>query len=137
MNQEQTIQTVDIAVTCNGHLLLIRRTKAPFEDKLVLPGGHVELGESAVEAIIREALEEIGLVVRAEELRFLIRLDREHRDPRPGRRISLVYHLEISASRLSECAAASDAREIVIREISSLNESEIGFDHFEAVRLLQ
>lgn len=33
--------------------------------------GHVDAGETAVEAVIREAFEELGLVVRPEELRHL------------------------------------------------------------------
>ena len=44
-----------------GELLVVRSHK--WEDTYTLPGGHVELGETLVEAVIREAKEETGLDV--------------------------------------------------------------------------
>lgn len=38
-----------------------------WEDQYTIPGGHVELGESLEEAVIREAREETGLKVSAPE----------------------------------------------------------------------
>jgi nucleoside triphosphatase len=50
-----------------GELLLMQSHKWP--DRFVVPGGHVELGESVEQTVIREALEEIGLHVH--DLHFL------------------------------------------------------------------
>ncbi|HTX89636.1 MAG TPA: NUDIX domain-containing protein, partial [Anaerolineales bacterium] len=50
-----------------GELLLLQSHKWP--GKYVVPGGHVELGESVEQTAIREAKEETGLDVR--DLRFL------------------------------------------------------------------
>lgn len=42
-------------------LLLTRRTIEPFRDYFCLPGGHIDRFETAVEAVIREVKEEVGL----------------------------------------------------------------------------
>jgi len=128
------IRTVDIAVTFRGSILLIKRTKAPFMDKFVLPGGHVEEGESLRAAAVRELEEEVGLRADPSSLRELVALDSPGRDPRPGRRVSTVFTVE--AASLEGCRAGSDAASLDWRRLSSLLADEIGFDHFDAVRLL-
>ena len=125
--------TTDALVVVGRKVVLIRRAKAPFMDKLVLPGGHVEESETTREACIRELQEEIGLEVEDEtRLTFRIVLDHPDRDPRPGRRVSVVYTLHLS--KMPELKAGSDAREIVVRKIDSLDPDEIGFDHWQAIK---
>jgi 8-oxo-dGTP diphosphatase len=51
-----------IAVSPAGELLLIRRANEPAQGQWSLPGGRVEPGESWEAAVIRELLEETGLV---------------------------------------------------------------------------
>ncbi len=51
----------------HGELFLVKTHK--WHDKYGVPGGHIELGESAVEAAKREAREETGLEIR--DLEFL------------------------------------------------------------------
>jgi 8-oxo-dGTP diphosphatase len=51
-----------------GRVLLVRRGRPPLAGSWTLPGGHLEAGESAEQAIEREVLEETGLRVRAEQL---------------------------------------------------------------------
>ena len=46
-----------------GRLLLIRRAHAPSAGLWSLPGGRVEPGESAQDAVVREVAEETGLEV--------------------------------------------------------------------------
>jgi 8-oxo-dGTP diphosphatase len=48
-----------------GRLLLIRRGQEPSRGLWSLPGGRVEAGETAEQAVEREVLEETGLRVRA------------------------------------------------------------------------
>jgi 8-oxo-dGTP diphosphatase len=52
-----------VVVRADGKLLLIKRGNEPGRGLWSLPGGHVEPGESDVEAVAREVLEETGLVV--------------------------------------------------------------------------
>ncbi|HZS00977.1 MAG TPA: NUDIX hydrolase [Chloroflexota bacterium] len=49
-------------------VLMARRTIEPRRGYWTLPGGYVELGESAEEAVVREAKEEVGVDVRVERL---------------------------------------------------------------------
>jgi 8-oxo-dGTP diphosphatase len=48
-----------------AEVLLIRRRTEPRAGSWSLPGGAIELGETAREACVREVLEETGLVVEA------------------------------------------------------------------------
>ena len=139
MNRESVILTADIVVTYNNHVLLIHRAKPPFENKLVLPGGHVESNETMLEAAVRELREETCLIVDPSELHFLIYLDQLGRDPRPGRRVSFVFQIDLTVDdpRLETICASDDARELIWRDLASLSENEIGFDHFKAIRLVK
>jgi ADP-ribose pyrophosphatase YjhB (NUDIX family) len=137
--RDSIILTVDIAVTINSsEILLIKRAKEPFMDKFVLPGGHFELSDpSATIACVREALEEINLKVDPKKLSLLTILDKPDRDPRKGRRISIVYTINLSnLEKVKNCRAESDALSIEIKNLKDLSEKEVGFDHWEAIKLL-
>jgi len=57
-----------IIVARDGRVLMGRRTIEPRRGFWTFPGGYVELGESAEEAVIREAKEEVGVDVRVDGL---------------------------------------------------------------------
>jgi ADP-ribose pyrophosphatase YjhB (NUDIX family) len=50
----------------SGRTLMVRRARQPAAGFWSLPGGRVEPGESAEQAVIREVSEETGLEVRVE-----------------------------------------------------------------------
>lgn len=52
-----------------GRVLFVKQRKGPFGGHWLLPGGGLEPGESAEEAVAREMLEETGLAVR--EVQFV------------------------------------------------------------------
>lgn len=60
---ERPVAAVGAVVVDNGKVLLIRRGKPPRPGQWSLPGGGQELGETYVEAAIREVREETGLVI--------------------------------------------------------------------------
>lgn len=54
-----------------GEVLLAERTGTGYADGLYsVPAGHVESGETYIEAMQREALEEVGIVLAAEDIAF-------------------------------------------------------------------
>lgn len=60
--------TVALIVNAQGELLFVRRRYDPAKGTLDLPGGFVDVGETAEHAIIREVREELNLEVS--ELQF-------------------------------------------------------------------
>jgi len=60
-----TAPQVAVGAVCthDDTLLLIRRGKGPAAGEWSVPGGHVELGETLHEAVVRETAEETGLEV--------------------------------------------------------------------------
>ena len=57
-----------VIVTVDGGIVLLKRNIEPGLGKWVFPGGYVDAGEPTDVAAIREAFEEVGLVVELDEL---------------------------------------------------------------------
>lgn len=133
------IVTVDGAIVVGGtHLVLIRRAKPPFQDKLVLPGGHVDAEDATlVDACVRELAEEIGLAIAPDRLSLLTVLNEPAADPRNPVRVSVVFRADISANEFAALRAGSDAASLELIELASLEPSQLGFDHSNAVLALR
>jgi 8-oxo-dGTP diphosphatase len=61
---ERPVVGVGGVVIEDGRTLLIRRGNEPLKGQWSIPGGTLELGETLVEGVARELLEETGLEVR-------------------------------------------------------------------------
>lgn len=89
---------VDCVVFRKDEILLVRRGNFPFKGRLALPGGFIEYGESAEQAVARELKEETGLKVT--ELRQFGFASAPNRDPRDWN-ISLVFTAKSSDGKPS------------------------------------
>lgn len=132
------IKTVDVLLIDEySNVLLIRRAKPPFEDKFVLPGGHVEEGEQLEDAAARELREEVGIEVSPYHLQFICRLDGPDRDPRPGQRVSHVYGMRVPYAQLIQAKAGTDAQSIHLVNFRMITQDMLGFDHYKVIEVLK
>ena len=107
--------------THNG-IVLIDRKYEPLG--YALPGGHVDDGETTIEAAYREALEETGLKVT--NLRQFHTYSHHSRDPR-GQKIGIVY----IASAIGQPKGQDDAAAawIADAEFIARHAASMCFDH--------
>ena len=98
--------TVDGIIYLHRKIVFVKRKYPPFQNHWALPGGHIEYGESAEEAVVREVEEETGLTT--EILKLVGVYSDPNRDPR-GHKISICYSLLPSTY---EIRAGSDAEDV-------------------------
>ena len=103
-------------------ILLIKRKKAPFAQCWALPGGFMDMDESADNAAIRELKEETGLMV--DQVKQIGAYSEPDRDPR-GRVVTIAFWAESSIE--ANVQAADDADEVKWFPIEDL--PQLAFDH--------
>ena len=113
------VPTVDVIIETPDGVLLIKRKNLP--PGWALPGGFVDYGESAEDAVIREAKEEIGLDI--DNVKQFHSYSTPDRDPRQHT-ISVVF----TASADGKPVAADDALEVQFFPWDNLP-NQIAFDH--------
>jgi len=110
-------------------VLLIQRKHDPFAGMWALPGGFVDMDETAEEAIKRELEEETSL--RMDNLQQIHTFSALGRDPR-GRTISITFYgiAEHENSKVIGGDDASDAQWFPVDQLPHL-----AFDHIEVVKI--
>ena len=120
--------TVDVILQRDSKVLMIRRRKDPFKDRLALPGGFVNEGETAEDAMRREAIEETSLEV--EPVDILGVYSDPKRDPR--KHILTVVFIGIIVGGTEK--AGDDAASIEWVKIPDIQPQQIAFDHAQILR---
>lgn len=74
---------VHLFLVRNNKILLSQRKNTGYEDgKFSVPSGHLEKGETVIEAIQREAKEEAGVSLGSKDIRFVGVMHRKSNDER-------------------------------------------------------
>ncbi|MFO0910563.1 MAG: NUDIX hydrolase [Isosphaeraceae bacterium] len=120
--------TVDLVVFSDSgamlRILLIRRKHEPFTGKWALPGGFLDLDETAEHAARRELQEETGVELST-PISFLGVYDDPARDPR-GRTISIVFVTRLTG-KPPAAQGGDDAQDATWLELAEV--SDLAFDH--------
>ncbi|MFI1386655.1 NUDIX domain-containing protein [Embleya sp. NPDC020886] len=96
-----------VATTPTGRVLLIERGWDPYAGHWALPGGHIDVGETARTAAARELAEETGVIVDPADLVEIGAFHAPGRDPR-GRYVTVAYRVVVPDG--TTATAADDAR---------------------------
>lgn len=109
------------AIILDGdHVVLARRGNQPSAGDWSVPGGLVHLGETLIDAVIREAFEETGLQVKP---LFLVELlERIFRDEHGRIRYHYVLADYCCAIMGGNLVAGSDATEVIWADTSKLED---------------
>jgi ADP-ribose pyrophosphatase YjhB (NUDIX family) len=116
---------VGAVILHEARVLLVRRGKSPSFGQWTLPGGLVELGESTVEAIAREIMEECGIKIRVVDVAGVITRVVKDDDDRIRYHYVLVDYLAYPDSM--DVVAGSDAAEaqwFAIEQVGDLDTTQ-------------
>ena len=105
--------TVGCVIETENKLLLTLRNIEPFKDYWSLPGGHIDLGETPEEAVIREIKEETGLDIKPKFLNYF----NEYHEELDWHAVVLVFYAK------SEGKEKKDEKEV--KELGWFSEEEI------------
>jgi 8-oxo-dGTP diphosphatase len=118
---------VDVAVFDEtSRLLLIERRNEPFKGRYALPGGFMDIGETAEHAARRELKEETGIDVV--NLYHAGVYSQPRRDPR-GHNVSIAF---MSVIRATQPKAGDDAASAVW--VNDWTQLDLAFDHGQIAR---
>ena len=122
------VQSAGLAIIYQNKILLVKPTNARWWKSYGIPKGHVEEGESTIDAAIREVKEEVGIEIP----KFMIGEEHElfyTKKEKQWKRIAYFYVL------ISDLADIGLTSEILPKEMLQLEEVEwAGFVPFEEAR---
>ena len=117
-----------VAVREDGAVLLIRRLWPPFKGRFALPGGHVDPGETSLQAAVRELQEETGVEAAAADLIPVGTYDADGRDPR-GPYSTDAYAVVVPRGTTARAGDDADAVQWVLPADTEATVGDLAFDH--------
>lgn len=112
----------------DGQVLLIKKSRGAYKDKLDLPGGGIEYGENADDTLKREFEEEVGLKIENYKLRTVVtnyvvwNLDETHLEDL--QHIAIIYDVTLNKSSFDKIKKEADGLDSLRAEwydVDSLN----------------
>ena len=113
----------------DGCALFVRRAKDPAKGKLGMPGGFIDPGENAEEALVREVREEVGLELR--DIRYLASFANEY-DYAGVRYHTVDLFFEATAEDPGAAQALDAVEAVVWRDPLTMPLDEIAFESMRA-----
>lgn len=134
------VNTADAVVIQSGHVLLVERKMEPGRGLWALPGGHIDPGETAFEASLRELYEEAGLDMPKGALRGRFRDQRVFDHPERSekgwvRTEAFVFELQ-DRKVLEKLKAGDDASNAKWVPITEITPDTLFEDHFDIIQAL-
>ncbi|RIK88683.1 MAG: hypothetical protein DCC69_00855 [Hyphomicrobiales bacterium] len=102
------VRAVSAAIYHEGRFLLVRRGRAPARGLYAFPGGRVEAGETLIEAVRREVIEETGALLSGIE--HVVDLDLV--SEQDSGRIEFILSVHAAGFAGGEVAAGDDAEAV-------------------------
>jgi len=127
-NYKNPTPTVDAIIEKNDRIVLVKRKNKPFEGRLALPGGFVELGETVEHATIREAQEETGLKIKLKEI---LGVYSNHKRNPMLHTLAVVFVAYPIGGKLR---AGSDAKESKWFNLNEIDFKNLAFDHAKILK---
>ena len=112
----------------DGQVLLIKKSRGAYKDKLDLPGGGIEYGESTDDTLKREFEEEVGLKIENYKLKTVVtnyvvwNLDETHLEDL--QHIAIIYDVTLDKSSFDKIKKDADGLDSLGAEwydVDSLN----------------
>ncbi len=133
--------TVDIVIPrlspsgSGWEVVLIQRKKQPYQGLWALPGGHLTIGDSSLEAAAqREAREETGLDIPLHLFQQVHTLE-DFEDPR-GKYVCLLYVLSEPLGPEAKIEAGDDASRVQWYSVENLQSLPyLAFNHIRLLRM--
>jgi len=132
------INAADAVVVQSGHILLVERGTEPGIGTLALPGGHLEAGEMALDAAVRECREETRLDIPKGVMIGRMRdrrvFDHPERSERGWVRTEAFYFELQDRSELERVKGGDDAKKAFWVPISEITPDRMFEDHFDILQ---
>ena len=118
---------VAIVFTYQNQILFTVRNVDPDKGKLDLPGGFIDPNENAEEAACREIQEELGLLIKSNDLKYVTTAPNDYLYKTvPYRTMDIIFECPLASQEIS-INAQNEIKELLWIERTEIDLNAIGF----------